>query len=212
MLAINIIIYYSFYILLFIIRFHFCILSPPCAAVSRQSIGVWLFLETEKSTGWLWGALPSKDSRTLHPPPHPPSSLAVCIVCLSEVSFHPCTPGALAPCLWSPLVGCCCYGNSIFRALGPPLRRQAWMEVGLSTTSCILRPVWTEGRRVEHKNEGWPGLGGQLRPQPQVLPPHCVTRSTQRQIPARPWLPGPDFNYLGGTPWEAAFDQLCLWF
>lgn len=35
------------------------------------------------------------------------------------------------------------------------------MEVGSATASCILWPVWMEGRRVERKNESWPGLGGQ---------------------------------------------------
>lgn len=60
--------------------------------------------------------------------PSPSSCISHNSCSLLEVSFHPCTPGILAPCLWSPLAGCCCYGNSVFRAFGPSLRqRHGWM-------------------------------------------------------------------------------------
>lgn len=123
--------------------------------------------------------LPPKDSWIIHTPPQPPLSPSSSCS-LSELSFHPYTPGTLAPCLWSPLAGCCCYGNSILRAFSPPLRQQAWMEMGnqMPPASSGL-----SGQKAGDWNErselawGWGGgTGSGLSPRcfPTTPTLHCV--------------------------------------
>lgn len=86
----------------------------------------------------VWGTPPSQGFLD-HPSPSSAPLILHSTCSLSEVSFHPCTPGTLAPCLWSPLAGCCCYGNGILRAFSSPLRQQARMEIKnlLHSQACL---------------------------------------------------------------------------
>lgn len=108
---------YDSFFFIMIITFPFWTPFSPGADVSKQAV---LFGDSGMHKMAL-GSPPSQGFSD-HPLPSAPLIPHSSYSLSSEVSFDPCTPGTLAPCLWSLLAGCCCYGNSILRAFSPPLR------------------------------------------------------------------------------------------
>lgn len=146
-------------------------------------------LETPPSQGFL--DHPSSSSTPLIP--HSSYSL-------SEVTFHPCTPGTLAPCLWSPLSGCCCYSNGILRALGP--HSGGWRCADQTSPAFSVLSGWKAGQWMQELELTWGGGPAQtLAPSVsrQQLPPHHVTWQTPEQLvtnadSSHRWSQGSDFN------------------
>ena len=84
--------YYVF--ILFVIIFRFGLPSPWATVMGFGS-----FERAEGCARWFWGALPSKNSRTIRPLPRPPSTLAVSVFSQKLVSI-------LAPQVpWLPACG-----------------------------------------------------------------------------------------------------------
>lgn len=123
-----------------------------------------------------------------------------------EVSFHPCTPGTLVPCVWCPLTGCCCYDNSLLRDFAPI---QGCRHRGSRADPTLLHSqACLDGRQESGMQESelaWDG-GPAQSPAPNVprqqRPPPCVTWQTPEQLLTKEdcshcWPQGSDFNYLG---------------